>query len=134
MAKRGTLYTAGLYVQSLLYVAAGFNHFWHSRTYTTIMPPHYNHPLGLVQLSGVAEVLGGLGVLIPATRRFSAWGIIVMLMVYFDVHIYMARNAEHFANIPAWVLYVRLPLQLVLIAWAWNYTRRDVLPQVALKS
>ena len=47
-----------------------------------------------------------------------------MLVVYFDVHIYMLRNASHFAGIPLWALYARLPLQLVLIAWALWYTRR----------
>ena len=123
MVQRSILYRASLGVQSLFYIAGGINHFWHSRTYTAIMPPHYSHPLGLVQISGVAEILGGIGLLLPATRRFSAWGLIAMLVVYYDVHIYMALNAAHFAPIPAWALYARLPLQLVLIAWAWWYTR-----------
>lgn len=125
MARRSVFSTVGLVAQSLLYVAAGANHFWHSRTYTTIMPPHYDHPLGLVQISGAAEILGGIGLLVPGTRRFSAWGIIAMLIVYYDVHIYMATHAERFAPIPAWILYARLPLQLVLIAWAGWYARRD---------
>ncbi|MGI4852692.1 MAG: DoxX family protein [Janthinobacterium lividum] len=123
MAKRSMLYTAGLVVQSVFYLFGGANHFWHSGTYTAIMPPHYAHPLGLVQISGAAEILGAVGLLVPATRKLSAWGIIAMLVVYFDVHFYMLRNAAHFAPIPAWALYARLPLQLVLIAWAWVYTR-----------
>lgn len=134
MAKRRNFYSTGLVLQSLFYIAAGINHFWHSRMYTAIMPPHYEHPLGLVHISGAAEVLGGLGLLVPATRRFSAWGIVAMLLVYFDVHIYMARNAAHFAPIPAWALYARLPLQLVLIAWAWNYTRKPVDVPLALEA
>lgn len=122
---RNRLYSLGLAAQSLVYIAAGINHFWHSATYTAIMPPHYTHPLGLVQISGAAEILGGLGLLIPQTRRLSAWGIIAMLIVYFDVHLYMARDAAHFAPLPAWVLYARIPLQFALIAWAYVYARRE---------
>jgi uncharacterized membrane protein len=121
--------TAGLVLQSLFYVAAGINHFWHTRTYAAIMPPHYSHPIGLVQISGVAEILGGIGLLVPATRRFSAWGIVAMLLVYFDVHIYMALHPERFASIPLGVLYVRLPLQFLLIAWAWIYAKAPALEE-----
>jgi uncharacterized membrane protein len=114
----------GLVAQSVLYVAAGVNHFWHSSTYVAIMPPHYGHPLGWVQVTGVAEILGGIGLLVPRMRHAAAWGIMAMLVVYFDVHIYMLQHAaDRFASIPLWVLYVRLPLQLVLIAWAWVYTK-----------
>ena len=121
-----TLRLAGLVVQALLYVAAGINHFWHSATYVAIMPSHYNHPLGLVQISGAAEILGGIGLLIPQARRFSAWGIVAMLLVYFDVHIYMVQHAaDRFANLPVWLLYARLPMQFVLIYWAWIYTRPE---------
>jgi uncharacterized membrane protein len=114
----------GLAAQSLLYMAAGINHFWHSGTYLAIMPPHYSRPLLLVQVSGVAEILGGMGLLVPATRRLAAWGIVAMLLVYFDVHLYMAVHPERFRGVPAWALYGRVPLQFVLIAWAWVYGRR----------
>ncbi len=115
------LYRVGLVTQAIFYVAAGINHFWHTAMYVAIMPPHYAHPVGLVQISGAAEVLGGVGLLVPRTRLFSAWGIVAMLLVYFDVHIYMVTHAERFASVPAWVLYARLPLQVLLIAWAGVY-------------
>ncbi|SDF63212.1 DoxX family protein [Terriglobus roseus] len=118
------LYRIGLVTQALLYVAAGMNHFWHTAMYVAIMPPHYAHPVGLVQISGVAEVLGGIGLLVPWSRRFAAWGIVAMLVVYFDVHIYMAMHADRFATIPVWLIYARLPLQLLLIAWAGVYAVR----------
>ena len=120
-----TLRGAGMVAQSLLYLVAGINHFRSSGTYVAIMPPHYSHPLGWVQFTGVAEIIGGIGLLIPQTRRAAAWGIVAMLVGYFDVHIYMLQHAaDRFANIPVWLLYVRLPLQLVLMYWAWVYTRR----------
>ena len=114
---------AGLIAQALFYVASGVNHFWHEHFYLHIMPDHYAHPLALVELSGVAEILGGVGLLVPATRRFSTVGIALMLVVFFDVHVFMLRHAERFPEMPAWVLWARIPLQLVLIAWALAYAR-----------
>ena len=125
---RSRWYLAGLVTQSLLYAGGGVNHFVHSRMYVAIMPPHYSHPLGWVQFTGVAEIAGAVGLLIPQTRRAAAWGLIAMLVGYFDVHLYMAGHSQLFAPLPVWALYARLPLQLVLIAWAWVYARRDRLP------
>lgn len=116
---------ASLAVQCALYVASGINHFWHEGFYLHIMPDHYAHPLALVRLSGVAEILGGLGLLVPVTRRFSAVGIAAMLVVFFDVHFFMVRHAARFAEVPAWVLWARIPLQFLLIAWALYFARRS---------
>ena len=88
------------------------------------MPDHYAHPLPLVELSGVAEILGGVGLLVPVTRRFSAVGIAAMLVVFFDVHIFMLRHAARFPEVPGWVLWARIPLQFLLIAWALYYARQ----------
>lgn len=115
---------ASLVVQSVFYVASGVNHFWHPNFYLHIMPDHYAHPLALVRLSGVAEILGGMGLLVPVTRRFSAVGIGAMLVVFFDVHFFMLRHAARFPEVPAWVLWARIPLQLLLIGWALYYARQ----------
>jgi len=115
---------ASLIAQSLFYVASGINHFWRQHFYLHIMPDHYSHPLALVKLSGVAEILGGLGLLLPATRRFSAVGIALMLVVFFDVHVFMLRHPGRFSEVPEWLLWARIPLQFVLIAWALYYSRR----------
>jgi uncharacterized membrane protein len=123
--KPSILSRASLIVQALFYVTSGINHFWHERFYLHIMPDHYAHPLALVKLSGVAEILGGLGLLPLATRRFSAVGIAFMLVVFFDVHVFMLRHAGRFPEAPEWLLWARIPLQFVLIAWALYYARRD---------
>jgi uncharacterized membrane protein len=115
---------ASLVVQSVFYVASGINHFWRPNFYLHIMPDHYAHPLPLVELSGVAEILGGVGLLVPVTRRFSAVGIAAMLVVFFDVHIFMLRHAARFPEVPGWVLWARIPLQFLLIAWALYYARQ----------
>jgi uncharacterized membrane protein len=112
-----------LVAQSLLYLASGINHFWRQSFYLQIMPDHYANPALLVQLSGVAEIAGGLGLLIPATRRFSAIGIALMLFVFFDVHIFMLSHPERFPTVPLWILWARIPLQFVLIGWALAYAR-----------
>ena len=108
----------GLVMQAVLYIGAGINHFWHDRFYLHIMPDHYAHPRLLVALSGVAEIAGGLGLLLPATRGYAAVGLALMLVGYFDVHIFMLSHAERFPEVPGWVLWGRLAFQFVLIAWA----------------
>lgn len=115
----------GLYAQSLFYVAAGINHFWHPAFYVAVMPDHYAHPALMVQLSGIAEIAGGLGLLLPQTRRVAALGIAAMLIVFLDVHLYMIEHATRFFTIPVWALWLRLFLQFPLIAWALMYTRKD---------
>ena len=129
---RNRLRTLGLIAQSLLYIAGGINHFWHQRFYTAIMPPHYDHPLGWVKFTGIAEIAGGLGLLPPQTRRLAAWGLFAMLLVYLDVHFYMAAHPRRFAPFPKLALWLRIPLQLPLLYWAWVYTRpqsRRTLPK-----
>jgi uncharacterized membrane protein len=113
----------GLFVQSLFYVVSGMNHFWHRQFYMGIMPDRYSHRDALVQLSGVAEILGGAGLAVPASRRFSSFGLTLMLIVFLDVHIFMIRHSELFPNVKRWILWARLPLQGVLIAWALYYAR-----------
>jgi uncharacterized membrane protein len=123
MRRHSWIYYGGLITQALFYIGQGINHFWHSEMVVALMPTHYAHPYALVLISGVTEILGGAGLLPARTRRMAAWGLIVMLVIYFDVHIFMLMHAQRFPAIPVWVLYGRIPLQFLLIAWAWAYTR-----------
>ena len=68
-------------------------------------------------------MLGGTGLLVPVTRQFSAVGIVAMLVVFLDVHQSMLRHSERFPKVPKWALWARVPLQFVLIGWAWRYAR-----------
>lgn len=124
---RKNVRSISLAVQSLFYVAAGINHFWHSRVYVAVMPDHYSHPYGLVLLSGAVEIVLGLGLMLKQTRRVSAFGLIGMLVVYFDVHVFMLGNPQRFPAIPFWVLEGRIPLQFLLIGWAANYVGKGSL-------
>jgi uncharacterized membrane protein len=114
-----------LRVQSAFYVLAGLNHFWHREFYERVMPDHFQHPAALVYASGVAEVLGGVGLLLPQTRRFSAAGLCLMLVVFLDVHWFMAAHPDRFPELPRWLLIARIPMQFLLIGWALQYARAE---------
>lgn len=118
-----TLKRALLYLMAVLYIAAGLNHFRDPEFYTNIMPPYLPWHLGLVYASGVAEVVLGLMLLWRKTRAIAAWGILAMLLVFYMVHLHMLMHSELFPEVPVALLWVRMFLQVVLIAWAWWYTR-----------
>ena len=121
--KRALLYTMGAF-----YVFAGVMHFVVPDSYVSIMPSYLPWHLELVYLSGVAEILCGVGVLIPRTRVMAAWATIALLIAIFPANINVAihdlpmGDATEGAGMLNWG---RLPFQLVLIAWAWWYTRGE---------
>jgi uncharacterized membrane protein len=105
------------------FVGAGINHFVNPRSYEAIVPPSLKHEAGrIVRVSGVAELLGGVGVLAPGTRRLSGLWLIALLAAVFPANLYMAREPERFRRIPRWALYARLPLQPLMMLWAWRAT------------
>ncbi|HTZ85550.1 MAG TPA: hypothetical protein VMB05_02685 [Solirubrobacteraceae bacterium] len=106
------------------FVASGLNHFISPRFYRAIVPPPLQEQDKLmVDVSGVAEVLGGIGVLLPHTKRVSGIGLIALLAAVFPANLYMAREHERFNKVPRWALYARLPLQPLMMWWAWRATR-----------
>ncbi|WP_372725782.1 DoxX family protein [Novipirellula sp.] len=109
---------------SVVFVAAGINHFVSPMTYLKIMPHYLPWPLALVYVSGFFEVLGGVGVAVPRLRRVAGWGLIALLVAVFPANLFMMTNAELFPSIPFWMLVARLPLQGALIAWVWWATIR----------
>ncbi len=107
------------------FIGAGVNHFVVPRTYERIVPPPLQgHAKQLVAVSGVAELAGGLGALLPRARRTAGLGLIAVLAAVFPANVYMARAPERFSPIPRWALYARLPLQPLMMWWAWKATRR----------
>jgi uncharacterized membrane protein len=107
------------------FLSAGVNHFVNPRFYEAIVPPSLKHEAKrVVQVSGVAEFAGGLGVLVPGTRRLSGVALVALLAAIFPANLYMAREPESFERMPRWALYARLPLQPLMMLWAWKATRR----------
>ena len=119
-----------LIVMGPLYVVAGLLHFVYPHAYAQIVPPFLPQPLALVYLSGVAEVILGVGVLVPRTRRIAAWGLIALLLAVFPANVYMATSDVVIRGGPNWLgdptdaaRWGRLPFQVVFVLWAWWYTR-----------
>ena len=115
-----------LYVMGVFYVFAGVNHFRVPDFYVAIMPPYLPWHLELVYLSGIAEIACGVGLLIPRTRVLAAWATIALLIAVYPANIHVALHnvpmAGRSEGLGIWN-WVRLPVQFVLIAWAWWYTR-----------
>jgi uncharacterized membrane protein len=118
----GTL--IGKWIIGVLFVAAGIAHFVAPGFFMKIMPPYLPLHRELVLVSGVAEVLLGVLLLVPRTSRYAAWGLIALLIAVFPANIYVYQNRESFPQLPPLVHLLRLPLQGVLILWAYAYTRR----------
>ena len=112
------------YLLAALMVFVGVQHFVDPEPFERIVPAVLPAPRALVYLSGVFEILGGLGLLLPRTRRAAAWGLIALYVAVFPANVNMAVNhiamGDH-ALSPV-VLWLRLPLQAVFIAWAWWLT------------
>ncbi|MBD2073288.1 DoxX family protein [Phormidium sp. FACHB-592] len=113
-------------VLALFIITAGVLHFVTPAPFVKIVPPQLPYPLELVYISGFFEILGGIGLLIPLVSVAAAWGLIALFIAVFPANINMAVNNIKLEGIPhSPVLYwARLPLQAVLIAWAWWYTRK----------
>ena len=105
---------------SVWFLINGVNHFVSTDAYVSTVPTYLAAPLALVYVSGIFEILGGLGVLHPGTRRLAGWGLIALLIAVFPANIEMARRAEEFAEIASpTILFARLPFQIVFIAWVY---------------
>jgi len=114
-----------LFALSLAFISAGVNHFTKPDFFVAIMPPYLPAHLELVYLSGVFEILLGIAVLVPAVRSLAGWGLIALLIAIFPANLHMALHPELFPDIAPAALYIRLPIQFILIAWAFWATRDD---------
>ncbi len=106
-------------------VSAGILHFATPEPFIKIVPGFLPFPAALVYISGAAEILLGAGLIISKTKVLCAWGLIALFIAVYPANINMAINPIEIGNIPDvwWVHAIRLPLQFVLIAWAYWYTK-----------
>lgn len=105
------------WILAVFIVLAGANHFVSPSFYLELMPPYLPWHLGLIYVSGLAEIALGIAVLIPRTRRMAGWGLIALLIAVFPANIHAALYG--FRSVPSWILWARLPLQFVVIAWVY---------------
>ena len=111
-----------LYLMGIIYILAGINHFRNPRLYVKIIPPYFPNPKLLNNISGIAEIILGIGICIPALTVISAWGIIALLIAIFPANFYMFTDKKAGMGLPKIILLLRLPMQIVLIFWAYYYT------------
>jgi len=109
-----------------VFVIAGALHFVIPRVYRRIMPPYIPAPMAMVYASGVAEIAGGAGLMIPGRRRLAGWWLIATLIAVFPANLHMALHPDDYSELPggAPALWARLPLQGVFIAWVRSAMRR----------
>ena len=95
-------------------------HFVKPSAYEPTVPDALPAHREIVYLSGGAEIAGALGVLHDRSARWAGWWLIALLVAVFPANVNMAVNAERFRAVPEALLWVRLPIQAVLIAWVWR--------------
>ena len=116
----------------LTFIFIGATHFLFPGKYLEMMPPFIPAPLLMVYASGFFEILGGVGLIVPPTKRWAAYGLIALLIAVFPANIYVAVNNIRLGGFMSdgfyqWLL--RPPLQLVLIAWVFWFTRRTTMKE-----
>jgi uncharacterized membrane protein len=113
------------YLLATFFAFAGVNHFINTDFYLRMMPPYLPAHFDLVYVSGALEILFGVLLVVRACTRVAAWSLIALLIAVFPANIHMAVNHALYPQYSAALLWFRLPLQFVLIAWAYAYTRPD---------
>jgi len=108
------------------YAYADVLHFTRTDFYLLLMPSYLPWHRALVWISGAAEIGLGLALPVPRLTRLAAWGVIALLVAVFpaNLHHWWANVQIPGQALPSWYHAVRLPMQGVLIAWAWWYTRQ----------
>lgn len=110
----------GLGFVFLWFSIGGVGHFAATDMEMRIMPPYIPWPRAVVLVTGVFELLGAIGLLIPRFRAPAGCGLFLLTLAVTPANIYMLQHADFF-SVPYWLLVVRLPLQaalLVLILWS----------------
>ena len=117
---------AALLLLAAVMIAIGVLHFVRPKPFVRIVPKFLPAPLALVYISGFFEILGGVGLLVPGTRTWAAWGLVALYVAVFPANIYMLTHnisPNPKKPIPRWALWLRLPFQFLFIAWAYWFTQ-----------
>jgi uncharacterized membrane protein len=116
-----------LVLLAAFFVFAGVTHFTNPEFFIAIVPAWLPNPPLMVASSGVAEILGGIGVLIPKTRRLAGWGLIALLVAVYPANVDMALHPDKWLaqGMTKAQLWGRLPFQFLFLAWTWWATKPD---------
>ncbi len=114
----------------IAFAAVGVSHFTNPELFLSIMPPYLPWHLELVYLSGVCEIVGGLWLFFPQTRRWAVWGLVALLIAVYPANIHMLVNEVYLEDMrqEKWILWVRMPIQFLLafaLIWSGSVWHRD---------
>ena len=111
---------------ALCFIAAGTTHFIAPAIYLAIVPSYLPWPAAMVAISGVAAILGGIGICFRRTRFIAGWGLIAFLIAVLPANIHAISTGMVIGGHPvaAWMLWARLPFQLLLVGWVYNVCLR----------
>ena len=118
-----SLKNIGLAIVFLFFMLGGITHFTDPNFYVSIMPPYVGYHLTIVYISGVLEILGAIGILIPALRQMSGNGLVLLVVCVSPANIHMWMHPELFPDVPETFLTVRLVVQVLLLMLIWWCTR-----------
>ena len=110
-------------VMGLFYIAVGVNHFTDPYWFLQIVPPYLPYKIELVYISGFLEIVLGVMLLIPKTRVYAGWGLIMLLIAVYPANIYLAQTNGAAMNTTPLIAWGRLPFQFVFIGLAYWHTK-----------
>ncbi|KQR95244.1 hypothetical protein ASG01_05185 [Chryseobacterium sp. Leaf180] len=111
------------YILSAALIFAGIMHFVKPQFFVKIVPDYIPSHLKVVYLSGIAEIICGLLLLFPETQKLAGYLCIALFIAVFPANIEMAKKFYETGNPYFWLTALRLPLQFVLIWWAYQFTK-----------
>jgi uncharacterized membrane protein len=115
------------YLLGIFFILAGRNHFANPEFYYPLIPDYLPYPVFINSMSGIIEILLGLGILFKKYSKMSAWGIIVLLLIFIPSHIYFIQVGSCIENglcVPEWIAWLRLGLiHPLLLYWAYIFTK-----------
>ena len=109
------------YLLAIIFIAGGANHLRVPALYKKVMPPYIPGHDTLIVVSGVLEMLAGLMLISTGRVTLGAWSMLILLVLFIPVHSYMIQEKEARLKLPYWFVVIRLPLQLGLMFWAYQY-------------
>ena len=110
-------------IMGLFYISVGVEHFMDPYWFLQIVPPYLPYKIELVYISGFLEIVLGVMLLIPKTRVYAGWGLIMLLIAVYPANIYLAQTNGAAMNTTPLIAWGRLPFQFVFIGLAYWHTK-----------
>jgi len=113
----------GLAIVFLFFMVGGITHFTDPAFFESIMPPWIGFHTEIVYISGIFEILGAIGIMLPSLRQWAGNGLILLVICVTPANIHMWLNPDLFPDVPPAFLTIRLVLQVGLLLLIWWSTR-----------